>query len=63
MPNEAYQALFGLSGAEVRRKFLAGADPAVGRFVEHLADQELKTLVTDLGGHDLGCLLETFRAM
>ncbi len=62
LPNEAYQALFGLSGAEVRSKFLDGADPSVGRFVEHLADQELKTLVTDLGGHDLGCLLETFRA-
>jgi pyruvate dehydrogenase E1 component len=62
MPNEAYQALFGLSGAEVRSKFLDGADPAVGRFVEHMDDEQLKTLVTDLGGHDLGCLLETFRA-
>lgn len=62
MPNEAYQALFGLSGADVRTKFLDGADPAVGRFVEHMADDELKALVTDLGGHDLGLLLDTFRA-
>ena len=62
MPNEAYQAMFGLAGDEVRRKLLAGADPAVGRFVEHLDDTELKTLVTDLGGHDLGCLLDNFRA-
>ncbi len=61
MPNEAYQALFGLSGAEVRHKFLDGADPAVARFVEHLTDEELKTLVTDLGGHDLRCLLQAFR--
>lgn len=61
MPNEAYQALFGLSGAEVRSKFLDGADPAVGRFVEHMNDSELKHLVTDLGGHDLGLLLDTFR--
>ena len=61
MPNEAYQALFGLTGAEVRRKFLDGADPAVGRFVADMDDEQLKTLVTDLGGHDLGRLLETFR--
>lgn len=61
MPNEAYQALFGLTGSAVRSKLLDGADPAVDRFVEHLADDELKTLVTDLGGHDLGLLLDTFR--
>lgn len=62
MPNEAYQALFGLSGVDVRSKFLAGADPAVSQFVEHMNDAELKHLVTDLGGHDLGLLLDTFRA-
>lgn len=62
MPNEAYQHLFTLDGADVRTKFLDGADPAVGRFVEHLDDAQLKHLVTDLGGHDLGLLLDTFRA-
>ena len=60
MPNEAYQALFALHGPELRSKFLDGADPAVGRFVADLDDSELRALVTDLGGHDLGLLGETF---
>ncbi len=63
MPNEAYQHLFTLDGGnDVRTKFLDGADPAVGRFVDGLDDAALKHLVTDLGGHDLGLLLDTFRA-
>ncbi|WP_420453830.1 transketolase-like TK C-terminal-containing protein [Ilumatobacter sp.] len=61
MPNEAYQRLFGLDGDELRRTFLDGADPAVGRLADHHDDDELKALITDLGGHDLGLLLETFR--
>ncbi|NNE12640.1 MAG: pyruvate dehydrogenase, partial [Ilumatobacter sp.] len=61
MPNEAYQRLFALAGAELRDKFLGGADPAVGDFVADLDDAALKHLVTDLGGHDLGLLLDTFR--
>ncbi len=56
LSNEAYQELFALSGADVRRKFLVGADPAVVRITEGLDDDELKTLVTDLGGHDIGLL-------
>lgn len=62
MPNEAYQALFGLQGAELRTKFLTGADDAVNRFAESYDDGELTSLVTDLGGHDLGLLLDTFAA-
>ena len=62
MPNEAYQALFTLDGPDVRAKFLDGADPAVARFVDNLDHDELKTLVTDLGGHDLGLLRESFAA-
>jgi pyruvate dehydrogenase E1 component len=60
MPNEAYQALFALDGAGARKKFLEHADPAVARFAGDLDDDQLKTLVTDLGGHDLGLLIETF---
>ncbi len=60
MANEAYQALFAMTGHRLRDKFLRGADPAVARFVADLDDDELKTLVTDLGGHDIGLLLETF---
>jgi pyruvate dehydrogenase E1 component len=60
MANEAYQALFAMTGHQLRDKFLRDADPAVARFVADLDDDELKTLVTDLGGHDIGLLLETF---
>ncbi|MEM8922701.1 MAG: transketolase C-terminal domain-containing protein [Actinomycetota bacterium] len=60
MSNEAYQSLFALEGPAVRAKFLTDADPAVHRAVDHLPDDDLRALVTDLGGHDLGLLLDTF---
>ena len=62
MTNEAYQELFALDAADVRRKFLVGADDAVRRFADDLGDDELTAVVTDLGGHDLGLLLDTYRA-
>ena len=61
MPNEAYQSLFGFNGPELRAKFLHGADATVASIASQLDDQTLATLVTDLGGHDLGLLLDTFR--
>ena len=61
MPNEAYQELFALEGADVRHKFLVDAGETVRNFVGDLDDAELKHLVTDLGGHDLGLLVDTFR--
>ncbi|MBT8240513.1 MAG: hypothetical protein KJN63_04740, partial [Acidimicrobiia bacterium] len=61
MPNEAYQSLFALRGPDLRAKFLDGADQALTRFTDGMDDDALKHLVTDLGGHDLGRLLETFR--
>lgn len=60
MSNEAYQSLFALDGPAVRRKFLDGADPRLADVVEALDDAALKHLVTDLGGHDLGVLLDSF---
>ncbi len=62
MSNEAYQSLFGLNGAAVRDKFLHRADAAVKALLADLDDVSLKTLVTDLGGHDLGLLVDTFRS-
>ncbi len=62
MPNEAYQALFGLAPTDVRRKFLTSADPAVVRFADRFSDEELKSIITDLGGHDLTLLTDTFRS-
>jgi len=62
MPNEAYQELFSLPPADARPKFLIGADPAVRDLAAQHDDEELQRLVTDLGGHDLGLLIDTFRS-
>ncbi len=62
MPNEAYQALFALDGPAMRAKFCDAADAAVVRWADQLDDAELVATVTDLGGHDLGLLGETFRS-
>lgn len=60
MPNEQYQSLFALTGAALRERFLDGAPPELGPLVADVPDDDLAVLVTDLGGHDLGALLEAF---
>jgi pyruvate dehydrogenase E1 component len=62
MPNEHYQSLFGLAPAELRARFLDGAPAEVSQFCADILDGELATLVTDLAGHDLGSLLDSFAA-
>ncbi|MEM7141368.1 MAG: 1-deoxy-D-xylulose-5-phosphate synthase N-terminal domain-containing protein [Actinomycetota bacterium] len=62
MSNEAYQSLFALQGGEFRHKFLVDADAAVVRLADQHDDADLKSVVTDLGGHDLSLLRETFDA-
>ena len=62
LTNEAYQELFTLDPAALRRTFLVGADPAVRRVADRYDDSELASLVTNLGGHDLGLLVDTFRS-
>ncbi len=62
MPNEQYQALFGVRDDRARELFLDGAPPAVVEAVAGLDDAALAALVKDLGGHDLACLLEAFAA-
>lgn len=61
MSNEEYQSLFAVRGAELRARFLAGADAAVKRAVEDVPDDELAPLVQNLGGHDLGVLIDAYR--
>jgi len=61
MSNEAYQSLFALTDSELRTKFLTNADSAVRRLADDYDDKTLASLVTDLGGHDLGLLVDTFR--
>lgn len=60
MPNEQYQSLFALAGEELRIRFLDGAPDGVAEFVAGVED--LHTLVTDLGGHDIGALVDAFEA-
>ena len=61
MTNEAYQEFFSVPARDVRAKLLKDADPAVARLAEGYDDDQLKALVTDLGGHDIGVLLDAFR--
>ncbi|WP_084728693.1 transketolase-like TK C-terminal-containing protein [Streptacidiphilus neutrinimicus] len=60
MPNEHYQSLFGLPARDVRKQFLDGAPQSVADFCAGIPDAELAMLVTDLGGHHLGSLLEAY---
>jgi pyruvate dehydrogenase E1 component len=62
MSNEHYQSLFALRGADLRPAFLVDADPSVQRFVDDIDDAELVPLVQNLGGHDLGELIRSYRA-
>lgn len=60
MPNEQYQSLFALGGADLRGRFVDRAPPEVGVVIGQYSDTELRTIVTDLGGHDIRALLEAF---
>jgi pyruvate dehydrogenase E1 component len=62
MSNERYQSLFALRGADLRPAFLDGADASVERFVTDISDEELVPLVQNLGGHDLGLLVDSYRS-
>ncbi|MCT9929877.1 pyruvate dehydrogenase [Planotetraspora sp. A-T 1434] len=57
MPNEQYQSVFGLAGESLRDRFLEGAPTEVKAFCEEIGDDELGSLVTDLGGHDFDAVL------
>lgn len=61
MTNEAYQALFSLTGKKLRKKFLKGSSLALREWAETIDDDTLADLVFNLGGHDLGLLVEKFR--
>jgi pyruvate dehydrogenase E1 component len=62
MSNEQYQSLFGLEPAAVRERFLDGAPATVATLADPLSDAELAALVTDLGGHDIGAILDALDA-
>ena len=60
MANEDYQALFTVPEQELRDAFLEGAEPAVKRAIQDVPDEDLRRVLTDLGGHDIHELLRAF---
>jgi pyruvate dehydrogenase E1 component len=63
-PNSLYAALTFQGGAAWRNALLAelGRVPGVRAIIDPLTDDELAALMTNLGGHDIETLTESFRA-
>src|SRR6266851_2408128 len=64
MPNEEYQDLVRLAGAEARERVISGPSSerdALTKCLKHTTDEDLPALLGDLGGHDLAELLNAFR--
>ena len=61
-PNQLYSALCFQGGAAFRRKLLddLGDQGPVTKLIEKRSDAELLRLMSNLGGHDLPLILETF---
>ena len=64
-PNDLYAALSFQGGAAWRNRLLAEIDATkgVGQLLSRRSDEELGALMTNLAGHDLGLLLDTFGAV
>jgi pyruvate dehydrogenase E1 component len=66
MPNGEYQSLLRRPGAEIRNALVGGARQAhrarLARVLEAYPDEELAPLIGDLGGHDLGDVIDGLRA-
>jgi pyruvate dehydrogenase E1 component len=62
MPNEEYQRLLRAAPEELRER-LPGAGRKLAKLVAELEDGELRAAFRDLGGHDLGKLIEAYRAV
>jgi pyruvate dehydrogenase E1 component len=61
MTNEEYQSLFAFSGAELRDRFLDNAGADVGLAIAGIPDDDLAAVIQNLGGHDLGVLIDAYR--
>lgn len=61
-PNQLYSALTFQGGAAWRKRLLAdiGKEPGVASLLDRRSDADLAALMTNLGGHDLHSLLDTF---
>jgi pyruvate dehydrogenase E1 component len=60
MPSTEYHSLFRLPGSATRKRLtMTGeGDGEVERLLGGVADEDLETLVQDVGGHDLGAILD-----
>ena len=62
IPNEQYQSLFGQKLEELRARFLDGAPAGVAEYLTKFSDSQLFEILSDLGGHNVASLVETFQA-
>ncbi|MYU22584.1 pyruvate dehydrogenase [Streptomyces sp. SID8352] len=61
MPNEEYQRMLRADSSETADRILAGTDSAeLEALLASLTEDRLAAAVRDLGGHDLGLLVDTF---
>ncbi|GAA4601189.1 pyruvate dehydrogenase E1 component [Actinoplanes octamycinicus] len=68
MPNEEYQRMLRVEPAEIAGRILAGGAPSADSpelkaLLDEIPPDELAAAVRDLGGHDLGLLVDTFRGV
>ena len=61
MTNEEYQSLFSFSGAELRERFLDNAHPDVALAIAEISNDDLASVIQNLGGHDIGVLIDAYR--
>ncbi|MER8398251.1 1-deoxy-D-xylulose-5-phosphate synthase N-terminal domain-containing protein [Mesorhizobium sp. M1348] len=61
-PNQLYSALTFQGGGAWRKRLLAdiGEKPGLKSLLDRRSETELAALMTNLGGHDLQCLIEAF---
>src|SRR5687767_11803927 len=62
MPNEEYQRLLRADPGELRER-LPGRNAGLATLVADLHDDDLRAAFRDLGGHDIGKLIEAYQAV
>jgi len=64
MTNEEYQRLLRADGSEISERILAGSvNKDLHALLGSLGSAELARAIRDLGGHDIGLLLDTYRSI
>jgi len=64
MPNEEYQRMLRVAPSEIAGRILShGGSEELETLVRGIEDRELAVAIRDLGGHDLGLLLDTYRSV